>query len=108
MQAVNEKHIHPRLGHQTATQYRRGKQFRKLPADFSTDGPKFAIAVGKVTFIRLVSAKGHINILEQQFKVGKRLKFQYIKATIYTQRKTLKVYHKGRLVKQFTYELVKK
>jgi len=82
MKAVNEEHIHSRLGHKTAAQYRRGKPLRKLPANFSVDKPKLPIAAGKITFIRLVSAKGHINILEQQFQVGKRLKFQYIKATI--------------------------
>ena len=52
-----------------------------------------------------VSAEGNINILEQRFKVGKRLKFQYVKATLYTQRQTLKVYYKGRLIKQFDYKL---
>ena len=38
MQAVNEEHVHPHLGHQTAARYLRGKQLRKLPADFSMDG----------------------------------------------------------------------
>lgn len=106
--AVNEEHIYPRLGHQTATQYRRGKQRRKLPADFNVERTKLPLAVGKVTFIRLVSAQGYIHVLEQRFKVGKRLKFQYVKATIYTQRKTLKVYHKGRLAKEFAYQLAEK
>ena len=108
MKAVNEAHRHPRLGNQTAAQYRRGKQLRKLPADFTVDEQKLPVAAGKVTFIRLVSAKGHINILEQPFNVGKRLKFQYVKATLYTQRKTLKIYHKGRLVKAFAYKLAEK
>jgi putative transposase len=78
---------------------------RKLPADFSVDGQKLPLAVGKVTFVRLVTAGGHIHILGQRFKVGKRLKFQYAIATIYTQRKTRKVYHKGRLLKEFAYKL---
>ena len=55
MQAVNEEHVHPRLGHQTAARYRRGKQLRKLPADFSVNGQKLpiaiAIAIGKVTYV---------------------------------------------------------
>ena len=108
MQAVNEEHVHPHLGHQTPARYRRGKQLRKLPADFSINGQKLPIAVGKVTFIRLVTVEGRINILGQRFKVGKRLKFQYVVATIYTKRKTLKVYHKGRLVKEFAYKLAEK
>ena len=63
---------------------------------------------GKVTFIRLVRTEGHINILGQRFKVGKRLKFLYVIATIHTQRKILKVYHKGRLVKEFAYKVAAK
>jgi putative transposase len=108
MKAVNEEHVHPHLGHQTAARYRRGKQLRKLPADFSLDGQKLPIAVGKVTFVRFVTTEGYINILDQRFKVGRRLKFQYVIATIYTHRKTLKVYHKGRLVKEFAYKLAEK
>jgi transposase InsO family protein len=104
MKTVNEEHIHLRLGHQTATQYRRSQQLRKLPTDFSIE-PKLSIAVGKVTFIRLVTIGGHIHILGQRFKIGKRLKFHYVIATIYTKQKKLKVYHKGRLVKEFAYKL---
>jgi hypothetical protein len=37
--------------------------------------------------------------------VGRRLKFQYIKATLYTKEHVLKIYHQGRLVKQFEYKL---
>jgi len=103
--SVNEAHVHPKLGHRTSMQYRRTKQLRKLPADFRVDGQPLAIAVGKVSFIRLVSAQGTINILEQPYRVGKRLKFEYIKATIVTDRQTLKVYRRGRLLKTFPYKL---
>ena len=63
MTSVNEQHIRPHLGHRTTAQYRRGKQVRKLPADFTVHGLKLPTAKGKVTFIRLVSARGTINIL---------------------------------------------
>jgi len=102
---VNEQHVHVHLGHRTAAHYRRSKRLRKLPADCQLHQQKLPISVGKVSFIRLVTAKGAINILSQQFKVGKRLKFQYVKATLYTKRQVLKIYHKGRLVKQFDYKL---
>jgi putative transposase len=102
---VNEQHVHALLGHRTAAQYRRGKRLRKLPADCQLHQHKLPISLGKVSFIRLVTAKGTINLLSQQFKVGKRLKFQYVKATLYTKRQVLKIYHKGRLVKQFDYKL---
>ena len=108
MTAVNEQHVHTKLGGHTATQYRRGKRLRKLPANFTIVKQKLPIAVGKVTFIRLVSVRGTVNILGQSFKVGKRLKFQYVKVTIYTKYQKLKVYHKGKLIKEFPYPLPKK
>jgi putative transposase len=107
MTTVNEQHVHTKLGGCTAIQYRRGKRIRKLPANFTIDKKKLPITVGKVTFIRLVSAQGTVCILEQSFKVGKRLKFQYVKVTIYTKYRRLKVHHKGKLVKEFPYPLSK-
>ena len=107
MTAVNEQHVHAKLGGRTAIQHRRGKRIRKLPANFTIDKKKLPIAAGKVTFIRLVSAQGTVRILEQSFKVGKRLKFQYVKVTIYTKYRRLKVHHKGKLIKEFPYPLSK-
>lgn len=103
--AVNETHVHAHLGHKTVTAYRRGKQLRKLPADCSLHQEKLPISVGKVSFIRLVRHNGSVNLLSQRFQIGRRLKFQYIKATIFTRQQVLKVYHKGRIVKQFDYPL---
>jgi transposase InsO family protein len=108
MTAVNEQHVHTKLGGRTATQYRRGKRLRKLPANFTIDKQKLPIAAGKVTFIRLVSVQGTVNVLDQSFKVGKRLKFQYVKVTIYTKYRRLKAYHKGKLIKEYPYPLSKK
>jgi len=107
MTTVNQQHVHPQLGYKTPSQFRRSKRLRVLPANFKLEGSRFPVSVGKVTFIRLVSAEGNINILEQRFKVGKRLKFQYVKATLYTRYQTLKVYYKGRLLRQFDYKLPK-
>jgi putative transposase len=105
MTTVNEHHVHPHLGQRTSAQYRRRKRLRKLPADFPLAGQPLPIAVGKVSFIRLVSAQGSITVLEQSFHVGQRYKFQYIKATLYTRSRTLKVYSRGRLVKTLPYKL---
>jgi len=104
---TNEQHVRPQLGYKTSAQYRRGKRLRKLPTKFSVDGQKLPLAAGKVTFIRLVSAQGHLEVLSQRFKVGKRLKFRYVKATIDTQNQVLKIYHKGRLIQRFAYKLHK-
>jgi len=108
IETVNEQHVHAKLGGRTASQHRRGKRLRKLPANFVLDTLKLPIAVGKVTFIRLVSTQGTIRVLGQSFKVGKRLKYQYVKVTIFTKHQRVKVYHKGKLVKEFPYSLSSK
>lgn len=102
---VNEQHIHAHLGHRTVAAYRRSKQLRLLPANCQLHQEKLPIAIGKLSFIRLVKSNGTVNLLSQQFKVGRRLKFQYIMATLYTKQQVLKFYHKRRLVKQFAYKL---
>lgn len=106
MNAVNEQNVHTHLGYYTPFQYRRGKGLRKLPADCQLHKEKkFPISVGRVSFLRLVREKGTIKILGQNFKIGKKLSYKYVKATLYTKEQTLKIYHKGRLVKQFDYPL---
>jgi hypothetical protein len=104
---VNEHHVHAHLGGRTAAQYRRGKQLRKLPAKFTLDLQHLPIATGKVTFIRLVSLQGTIRVLGQSFRLGKRLKFQSGKAVLSTKKQQLKVYHKGKLIKEVPYPLSK-
>jgi putative transposase len=103
--ANNTQQVRAHLGNRTTVQYRRGKRLRKLPARFTLDLAHLPLAAGKVIFIRWVSVEGQIDILEQAFHVGKRLKFQYVQATLDTQRQTLKIYHKGHLIKTFTYKL---
>jgi transposase InsO family protein len=105
MTAVNEQHVHAHLGYKTVAAYRRGKPFRKLPADCLLHQEKLPLAMGKVSLIRLVRVDGSVNLLSQRFQIGRRLKHQYIKATIFTKQQVLKVYHKGRIVKQFPYPL---
>lgn len=105
MTSVNEQHVHPQLGKRTSAQYRWSQRLRKLPADLTMNGHQLPIAVGKVSFIRLASPQGTINILKQPYQVGKRLKFQYVKATIFTRERTMKVYYRGRVVKDLPYQL---
>ena len=107
MRSVNEQHIHPHLGQRTSAQYRRSKRLRTLPADFQVASQPLPIAIGKVSFIRFVSTQGTMNVLEQQFHIGQRYKFQYVKATLYARSRTLKVYSRGRLIEELPYKLAK-
>lgn len=65
------------------------------------------ICDGKVSFIRLVRPSGRITLLGEKFKVGKRMKHPYGKATIFTRSEQVKVYFRGRIIKQWPYALRK-
>jgi hypothetical protein len=83
---VNSQHVHQRLGGLTPAQYRNRQKLQLLPLSFTVPTQRLPIALGRVTFIRMVSANGNIHLLGLTFKVGKRLKGQYVKAVLDTQR----------------------
>jgi transposase InsO family protein len=107
-ETVNTQHVQRRLGGLTPEQYRRRKKLQKLPPRFVMPTDPLPIAAGRVTFIRQVTPHGNIHLLSQTFKVGKRLKGQYVKAVLDTQRSQLTVYVKGRVFKRWPYPFVKK
>lgn len=102
---ANEQHVHQHLGFKTATQFRRTKRLRKLPANFALDLAKIPVAVGKITFIRWVLASGYVDILGESVKVGRRLRFQYVKITLDTHSRILKIYRNERLIRQRVFNL---
>jgi putative transposase len=103
--AVNEQHVHQVLGFKTPMRFRRGKRLRKLPANFALDWSKIPVVAGKITFIRTVSVKGYIEILDEPIKIGQRLRFQYVRVVLDTRTQILKVYLNGRLIKQIAFKL---
>lgn len=82
----------------------RARQTRGLPEDM-------AITAGRVHLIRQVDTEGRIRLLNEEWKVGRRLAGQYVWATISTNEQRLKIYHRRgrdeqvRLVKTFHYEI---
>jgi putative transposase len=69
------------------------------------------LTAGRVHFVRLVNAHGQITLLNETWKVGKRLAGQYVWATIKDARRRLVIYHRRsdtarvRVVKVFRYPL---
>ena len=88
-------------------QHRRQQRLQKLPARFEIPLNALPIAIGHVIFIRQVTPKGRIHLLGQSFKVGKRLKGQFVKAILDTQRAQLTVYAQGQIIKRWPYPFVK-
>ena len=105
--AVNMQHVQRRLGGLTPEQYRRRKKLQKLPPRFIVSTDALPVAAGRVTFIRQVTIHGKIHLLSQTFNVGKRLKGQYVKVVLDTQRTQLTVYVKGRIFKRWAYPFLK-
>lgn len=102
---VNDHHIQPRLGQRTIAHYRRSKRLRKLPAKFNLSLEQLPISEGRVIFIRSVSARGTVTLLGQTFKIGRRYKYEYVKAVLDTQRQRLTVYVAGKAHKRWGYKL---
>jgi transposase InsO family protein len=101
---ANNQHPHKALDYRTSAEVRCGLKIYKLPKSFSLPD-KLPICAGKISFIRLVRKSGRITILNEKFKIGKRFKSKFVKATIFTKQQKLKVYYKGRIIKEFDYKL---
>ena len=106
-EAINTQHVHKALEYKTPFQVRQGKQFNKLEKEFEAPQHPMPICAGKVSFIRQVRPSGRITLLGEKFQVGKRLKGQFVKATIFTKTEKLKIYLKGHIVKEWPYKLRK-
>lgn len=82
----------------------RARQVRALPAELP-------ISAGRLHFIRQVDAEGFLSLLNEEWRVGKRLVGQYVWATIISHQRRLMIYHRRavdapvRLIKTFHYEL---
>jgi putative transposase len=104
---VNTQHVQRRLGGLTPDQHRRQQRLQKRPARFDIPLNTLPIAIGRVSFIRQVTPNGWIHLLSQSFKVGKRLKGQFVKAVLDTQPAQLTVYVQGQIIKRWPYPFVK-
>lgn len=107
-ETVNAQHPQRRLGGLTPAQHRRRCKLHKLPQDYRIPTEPLAIAAGKVIFIRQVTPNGNVHLLSQTFKVGKRLKGEYVRVVLDTQRAYLTVYRQGRIFKRWPYPFLTK
>src|SRR5262245_56985648 len=105
-EAVNTRHVHPRLGGQTPAQHRQGLRLQELPASFVVPTGRLPLAEGCVTFIRRVSAAGTVTVLSQTFRVGKRHRGLDLRLVVDTGRGRLTAYLRGRVLKRWSYKLL--
>lgn len=107
-ETVNTQHPQRRLQGLTPAQYRRRCKLQKLPQTYAMPTDLVPIAAGRISFIRQVTLNGKVHVLSQTFKVGKRLKGEYVKVVLDTRRRHLTIYRQGRVVKCWPYPFLKK
>jgi putative transposase len=105
---VNNQHPQQKLGGLTSAQYRRQHKLHKLPPSYTIPIETVPIAAGRITFIRQVTLSGNIHLLSQTFKVGKRLKGEFVKVILDTRHAYLTLYRQGRILKRWPYAFLKK
>lgn len=85
----------------------RAREVESLPAELP-------LTEGRVHFIRRVCERGRVDILKESFRVSKRLKGEYVWATVDVQQQKLRIYHrrshraKAKMVKQHPYQIAEK
>jgi transposase InsO family protein len=105
---VNTQHPQRRLQGLTPAQHRRRCPLHKLPLDYVIPTVLLPVATGRISFIRQVTLNGKVHLLSQTFKVGKRLKGEYVKVVLDTRRRTLTIYRQSRIFKRWPYPFLKK
>lgn len=108
-EAANTQHPHVPLGGKTSLEYEHALGFvpHLLTNDF-TFSSRFQFNAppdGKVSFICRIRKSGKITIVSEKFTIDPELAWDYVYATIFVKEQTLKIYHKGMVIKKFPYKL---
>jgi len=105
-------HAPPVLAGLTPTQAQRTEPKRRLTATQIAHLPDpLPITAGRIHFIRKVKPDGTISVLNETWKVSKRLAGKYVWATIITHCRRLEIWyqrsaqHDWRLLKAYTYDI---
>ena len=106
-EVANTQHPHVPLEGKTSLEYEHALGFvpHLLAHDF-TFRPRFQFKAppdGKVSFICRIRKSGKITIVSEKFEIDPKLAWDYVYATIFVKEQTLKIYHKGTVIKEFPY-----
>ena len=106
---ANTQHPHEPLDGKTSLEYEQSLHFQPtLLASNLTFSPRFHFTEtpeGKVSFICRIRKSGKITIASEKFEIDPALAWDYVYATIFVKEQTLKIYHKGTVIKEFPYIL---
>lgn len=101
---INTTHRLPALDGKTPNEFAAKASLRFLASGYNWRKRNLQLVKGKVMFIRLVRKSGRITLTgNDKFLVGKKYKWQYVRAIVNTQKKRLDFYLMGKLIKSVAY-----
>ena len=101
---INTTHRLPALDGKTPNEFAAKASLHFLRSGYDWRKRNLLLVKGKVTFIRLVRKSGRITLTgDDKFLVGKRYKWQYVRAIVNVQKKQLDFYGMGKLIKSLAY-----
>jgi putative transposase len=102
--SINTTHRLPALDGKTPNEFAAKASLHFLRSGYDWRKRNLLLVKGKVTFIRLVRKSGRITLTgDDKFLVGKRYKWQYVRAIVNVQKKQLDFYGMGKLIKSLAY-----
>jgi transposase InsO family protein len=108
-QVANTQHPHVPLHGKTSLEYERSLNFHpNFLSPQVTFGTQFRFRqppAGKVSFVCRIRKSGKITISSEKFEIDPELAWDYVYATICVKERMLKIYHTGKVIKTFPYEL---
>ena len=101
---INTTHRLPALQGKTPQEFAATARLRYPPAHYDWRRRDLRLLKGHVTFIRLVRKSGRITLTaKDKFLIGKKYKWQYVRAVVDVAKKRLHVIWQGRHIKSFDY-----
>jgi len=101
---INTTHRLPALQGKTPQEFAAHAKLRYPPAHYDWRTRDLRLLKGNVTFIRLVRKSGRITLTaNDKFLIGKKYKWQYVRAVVDVAKKKLNVIWQGRHIKSFDY-----
>lgn len=101
---INTTHRLPALQGKTPQEFTAKARLRYPPADYDWRTRDLRLVKGNVTFIRFVRKSGRITLTaNDKFFIGKKYKWQYVRAVVDVAQKRLSVICQGKHIRAFDY-----
>ena len=101
---INTTHRLPALQGKTPQEFTAHARLRFPPNHYDWRKRDLRLLKGKVTFLRFVRKSGRVTLTaKDKFLVGKKYKWQYVKAVVDVAKRRLQVLWQGKHIRSFGY-----